>query len=153
MSVYIYSHCIGHSRILAISKTRHQPCWLKLVSAANLPFLQAFGTSEHHILSSSQFLIFTSKIWFWGLKWKECLLEKLLLLKGEGGSGEESSSQCWKGPQKFIWSNLSWQGESKWDYPAPCPVTSWKPSVSLCLKQFCITKLKILLLKMRWVLL
>lgn len=153
MSVYIYSHCIGHSRILAISKTRHQPCWLKLVSAANLPFLQAFGTSEHHILSSSQFLIFTSKIWFWGLKWKECLLEKLLLLKGEGGSGEESSSQCWKGPQKFIWSNLSWQGESKWDYPAPCPVTSWKPSVSLCLKQFCITKLKILLLKMWWVLL
>lgn len=34
-----------------------------------------------------------------------------------------------KEPWKIIWSNLSWERDTRWDYLAYCPVTSWKPLV------------------------
>ena len=39
------------------------------------------------------------------------------------------NSLGWKWPRKTIWSNLSWEGEPRWDYLAPCPMASWKPPV------------------------
>lgn len=57
-----------------------------------------------------------------------CLL-KDLMDKLNHWTKKSKNSPGRKGPWKIICSNLLWERDTRWDYLAPCPITSYKPLV------------------------
>lgn len=98
-----------------LSWTRAVPA---LTERAHMGFPYKNHTSAH-----------TLKLRFWYCKYviywwlsRVCALKGCRFIQPQHCPG-------WKGTQKIIWSNVSWEREPRWDYLTSCPTPSWKHPV------------------------